>query len=85
MSLVTGLDDNASEIHDCSGTKKPDVGELYTLNVVELVLSTRLEDETFRGILNIFKARLPDKSTDEIEKPLVSLNHFKLIIQRNIN
>ena len=36
------------------------------------VLSTRLPDETIRGIMNFHQATLPGTPIDEIEKALVS-------------
>lgn len=42
------------------------------LKVVELILSSRLNDETFRGIMNLEKAFILKAPIDEIKKALVS-------------
>lgn len=42
------------------------------LNVMEAILSTRVKDEHFRGIINFMQAFRPDKSIEEIEEALVS-------------
>lgn len=36
------------------------------------MLSTRLPDETYRGIINFYTAFTPDTPIDEIQKALVS-------------
>lgn len=44
----------------------------YQLQGLESMLSTRLEDETIRGIINFKRATIPDTSINGIEKALVS-------------
>lgn len=44
----------------------------YQLDGYEAALSTRLSDETFRGIINFQRATIPGTPIDEIEKALVS-------------
>lgn len=41
-------------------------------NILESVLSTRVPDETFRGLINFVKILHPNASYNEIEKALVS-------------
>lgn len=45
----------------------------YELHLVEIYLSTRLKDETFRGILNIEKSVNIHTSIDEVEVAFVSI------------
>lgn len=40
--------------------------------MIETILSTRLNDESFRGIINFMQAFRPDTPIDEVEKALVS-------------
>lgn len=42
------------------------------LNRMESMLSTRLPEETYRGIINFMKVFRPNTSDSEIEKSLVS-------------
>lgn len=42
------------------------------MNEMESVLSTRVPDDTFRGILNFYKTFLPNTPHNDIEKELVS-------------
>lgn len=42
------------------------------LQQLEYYLSTRVPDDTFRGIINFEKATVPDTPIDDIEKALVS-------------
>lgn len=42
------------------------------LNAMETILSTRLKDEHFRGIINFMQAFRPDTKNDEISRTLVS-------------
>lgn len=43
-----------------------------TLQKIESIFSTRLPDESFRGLINFLKATIPDTPIDEIERALVS-------------
>lgn len=53
-----------------------------TLQNIESILSTRLPDESFRGLINFLKATIPDTPIVGIEGALVSqrldrkLNYF---------
>ena len=49
------------------------------LEASKSILSTRLPDETIRGIINFTRATIPDTPIDEIEKALVSLCSVKNI------
>lgn len=48
------------------------------LKVLESMLSTRLTDETYRGLVNFLRATIPDTPIDDIEKALVSKKERKL-------
>lgn len=50
------------------------------LKDIELILSTRLTDESFREIINFEKAVKLKKTNDEIRKVLVSLININVII-----
>lgn len=43
----------------------------YMLYRIESILSARLTDETFRGIINFLEATMPDTPIGEIERGLV--------------
>lgn len=43
----------------------------YILQQLETILPTRLDDESFRGLLNFKRSTMPDTPINEIEKALV--------------
>ena len=52
--------------------KKSEERSQAGLHVIETLFSTRLSDDTYRGIVNLIKASRPNTPNDEIEKALVS-------------
>lgn len=48
------------------------------LQVLEDILSTRLTDGTFRGIISFIKATIPGTPIGEIEKALVSSQIYRI-------
>lgn len=73
---------NESKIDACMVKENPVVWEIgmrfttefmeYQLQGLESMLSTRLSNETIRGIISFKRATIPGTPTDEIEKALVS-------------
>lgn len=66
---------NTTKIDACV-IKNSEEHEGYQVEIditsVESVLSTRVSNETFSGIINVMKAFLLDATKSEIEKALVS-------------
>lgn len=79
--MITQLHGNTSKISACT-IKQSDLARDWNtnlkrtlqrvLNMIETILSTRLNDESFRGIINFMQAFRPDTPIDEVEKALVS-------------
>lgn len=87
MDLLTRLDGDKSKINACKikedseylTEQLPSEFVKHQLKGLEVILPTRLSDETSRGILNIARATPSNTAIDEIEKALVSTcNHFFL-------
>lgn len=79
--MTTQLRGNVAKISACTIQKSDLARDWKSLgsrslqrvsNVMETILSTRLKDEYFRGIINFMHAFRPDKASEEIENALVS-------------
>lgn len=85
--MIKRLGDNASEINACTIIRERSFYRYpykdYILHLIEMFLSTRLEDETFRGMFNIVKAMNPAEPIEDAKKAFVSLNHSKIKITLN--
>lgn len=62
----------AQDLHSKGEESEMEIGIKQVVDEMETVVSTRVPNETFRGIVNFYKAFLPRASQNDIENALVS-------------
>lgn len=76
--MVESLHGNTTRIDSSSIQEYVEMEENdpHLINAIESILSTRLSEEVYCGLINLMNTFSPNTSTDDIEKALVSHMEF---------